>query len=93
MMEKESGHPKFLPMGRPDLLQPSRIHPFTLAPSSDYRTSVLPAQLYPLPDALSKMVLFDASPDDSIAIAHDASLLEVFPFYLEGDLTGWEKSA
>ena len=47
-----------------------------------------------LPDALttvSKMQLFDASPDVLVIIAHDASLLDVLPFYPKGELTGWEK--
>jgi hypothetical protein len=36
------------------------------------------------------MQLFDASPDVLLVIAHDASLLDVLPFYPEGELTGWE---
>jgi hypothetical protein len=38
------------------------------------------------------MQLFDVSPDDLVVIAHDASLLDVLPFYPEGELTGWEKT-
>jgi len=47
-----------------------------------------------LPDALttvSKMQLFDGSPDVLVIIAHDANLLDVLPFYPKGELTGWEK--
>jgi hypothetical protein len=48
-----------------------------------------------LPDAevtLSRMQPFDASPDVLVIIAHDASLLDVLPFYPEGKLTGWEET-
>lgn len=47
-----------------------------------------------LPDALatlSKMQLFDASPNVFVIIGHDASLLDVLPFY-PGELTAWEKT-
>lgn len=48
-----------------------------------------------LPDAemtVSRMQLFDASPDVLVIVAHDASLLDVLPFFPKGELTGWEKT-
>jgi len=48
-----------------------------------------------LPNALatvSKMQLFDTSPDVFVVIANDASLLDMLPFYPNGELTRWEKT-
>ena len=48
-----------------------------------------------LPDALTtvaKMQLFDAFSDVFVVIAHNASLLDVLPFYTNGELTAWEKA-
>jgi hypothetical protein len=71
------------------------IHP--LASSGDYKTTpfyeLSPMMNAFLPDAIttvSKMQLFDASPDVFVIIAHDASLLDVVPFYPKGELTGWD---
>jgi hypothetical protein len=68
-----------------------------LASSGDYKTTpfyeLSPMMNAFLPDAIttvSKMQLFDASPDVFVIIAHDASLLDVVPFYPKGELTGWD---
>ena len=48
-----------------------------------------------LPDALTtvaKMQLFDAFSDVFVVIARNASLLDVLPFYTNGELTAWEKT-
>jgi hypothetical protein len=75
------------------------IHPSSVTSSGNYRTTPF-YELSPmmndfLPDAqatVSKMQLFDASPDVFVVIAHDASLLDILPFYPKGELTGWEKT-
>jgi hypothetical protein len=46
-----------------------------------------------LPDAIttvSKMQVFDASPDIFVIIAHDASLSNMVPFFPKGELTRWD---
>jgi hypothetical protein len=74
------------------------IQSSTLASLRNYKTTPFyeldPLMNVSLPDALttvSKMQHFDASPDVLVIIAHDANLLDVLPFYLKGELTGWEK--
>jgi hypothetical protein len=75
------------------------IHPSSVTSSGNYRTTPF-YELSPmmndfLPDAqatVSKMQLFDASPDVFVVIAHDASLLDILPFYPKGELNGWEKT-
>jgi len=75
------------------------IHPSTIASSGDYKTTpfyeLSPIMNVSLPEAIttvSKMQLFDASPNVFVVFAHDASLLDILPFYPNGELTGWEKT-
>lgn len=77
----------------------SSTHPSASYPASDYKTtpfyalsSIMNDCLSDALNTLSKMQLFDASPDVFVVMAHDVDLLDVVPFFPEGELTGWEKT-
>lgn len=75
------------------------IHPATINSSGDYKTTpfyeLAPHMNVDLPEAIktvSKMQVFDASPDVLVVFAHDESIMDVLPIFPGGNLTGWEKT-